>query len=35
MQECIAQTMYALEIDPPADGGKINVKYPFQFSAGE
>jgi len=31
-RECIQETMYALEIDPPADGGVVTVKYPFAFS---
>jgi hypothetical protein len=29
--ECIRETMYALEIDPPPDGGTVRVRYPFQF----
>jgi hypothetical protein len=32
MQECVTQTMYALEIDPPANGGTVNVTYPFTFA---
>jgi hypothetical protein len=32
MRECIQQTMYAIEIDPPAGGGVVNVRYPFEFS---
>jgi hypothetical protein len=31
-RECIQETMYALEIDPPADGGVVTVRYPFEFS---
>ena len=31
-RECIQETMYALEIDPPADGGVVTVHYPFAFS---
>ena len=32
VRECIQETMYALEIDPPANGGKVEVHYPFAFS---
>jgi RNA polymerase sigma factor (sigma-70 family) len=32
MQACVTQTMYALEIDPPANGGTVNVTYPFTFA---
>jgi hypothetical protein len=32
-RECIQETMYALEIDPPADGGVVTVRYPFAFSS--
>jgi RNA polymerase sigma factor (sigma-70 family) len=32
LSECVAQTMYALEIDPPANGGTVRVAYPFQFA---
>ena len=32
-RECIQETMYALEIDPPADGGVVSVRYPFAFSS--
>jgi RNA polymerase sigma factor (sigma-70 family) len=30
-RECIQETMYALQIDPPADGGVVTVRYPFEF----
>ncbi|HEY8143598.1 MAG TPA: sigma-70 family RNA polymerase sigma factor [Kofleriaceae bacterium] len=33
--ECIQETMYALEIDPPAGGGLVHVKYPFEFAASD
>ncbi len=33
VRDCIAQTMYSLEIDPPKNGGKVSVHYPFAFSA--
>lgn len=32
--ECMRETMFALEIDPPANGGKVEVTYPFMFSPG-
>ena len=32
VRECIQETMYALEIDPPADGGTVRVRYPFAFA---
>ena len=34
--QCIQETMYALKIDPPTNGGIVQVRYPFAFSrAGE
>jgi RNA polymerase sigma factor (sigma-70 family) len=30
-RECVQETMYALEIDPPASGGVVSFKYPFGF----
>jgi hypothetical protein len=35
VRECIAQTMYALEIDPPPNGGTVKVRYPFAFATSE
>ncbi len=32
MSECLEQTMYAIQIDPPAGGGIVDVTYPFAFS---
>nr|HEX4314498.1 sigma-70 family RNA polymerase sigma factor [Kofleriaceae bacterium] len=32
VRECIAQTMYGLAIDPPANGGVVHVHYPFTFA---
>lgn len=29
--QCVQETMFALEIDPPADGGSVKVTYPFLF----
>ncbi len=29
--ECIQETMYGLEFDPPQSGGRVVVKYPFEF----
>ncbi|HEY5944934.1 MAG TPA: sigma-70 family RNA polymerase sigma factor [Kofleriaceae bacterium] len=34
-QQCMEQTMYALKIDPPADGGVVTVRYPFAFATSE
>jgi hypothetical protein len=33
-RECIRQTMFSLEIDPPTHGGSVKVSYPFMFSPG-
>jgi len=33
-RECIRETMFSLEIDPPMDGGTVKVSYPFMFSPG-
>jgi RNA polymerase sigma factor (sigma-70 family) len=30
-RECVQETMFAIEIDPPRDGGKVGVTYPFEF----
>jgi len=35
VRECIQETIYALEIDPPASGGVVRVHYPFEFRPGE
>jgi RNA polymerase sigma factor (sigma-70 family) len=32
VQECIQETMYALEIAAPTGGGVVNVTFPFTFS---
>jgi RNA polymerase sigma factor (sigma-70 family) len=32
VRECIQETMHALEIDPPAEGGVVKVRYPFAFA---
>lgn len=32
MRECVQETMYAIQIDPPKHGGQIEVEYPFAFS---
>jgi protein-tyrosine-phosphatase len=29
--ECVEETMFALEIDPPANGGTVKVSFPFTF----
>ncbi|MEP6860722.1 MAG: sigma-70 family RNA polymerase sigma factor [Deltaproteobacteria bacterium] len=31
VRECIQETMYALQIDPPPNGGVVKVRYPFAF----
>ena len=30
-RECMRETMFALEIDPPRNGGAVEVVYPFTF----
>jgi RNA polymerase sigma factor (sigma-70 family) len=35
VRECIQETMYALKIDPPANGGSIKVRYPIAFAPSE
>ena len=35
LRECVRETIYALELDPPEDGGKVTVRYPFKFSTAE
>jgi RNA polymerase sigma factor (sigma-70 family) len=32
VRECIQETMYALQIDPPTNGGSVLVRYPFTFA---
>jgi RNA polymerase sigma factor (sigma-70 family) len=32
VRECIQETMYALEIDPPSNGGSLSVRNQFAFS---
>ena len=31
MRECVQETMYAVKIDAPPDGGVVHVHYPFAF----
>ena len=31
MGQCVQETMFALEIDPPSSGGVVKVTYPFRF----
>lgn len=31
MGQCVQETMFALEIDPPSNGGTVKVTYPFLF----
>jgi hypothetical protein len=35
VRECIQETMYTLEIEPPPNGGVIDVHYPFAFRSAE
>lgn len=35
LRQCIQETMYAIEIDPPANGGVVRVSYPFTFRPGD
>ena len=32
LSECVQETMFALEIDPPSNGGTVKVTYPFTFA---
>ncbi|MBA3541455.1 MAG: hypothetical protein H0T79_17720, partial [Deltaproteobacteria bacterium] len=32
VRECIQETMFAIEIDPPTSGGIVKVSYPFAFA---
>ncbi|MGE3547868.1 MAG: hypothetical protein AB7L28_28340, partial [Kofleriaceae bacterium] len=32
VHECIRETMYAIEIDPPTHGGSVRVNYPLAFA---
>ncbi|MGE0547909.1 MAG: hypothetical protein AB7O24_20250 [Kofleriaceae bacterium] len=32
VHECIRETMYAIEIDPPPHGGTVTVRYPLAFA---
>ncbi len=31
VSECVQETMFAIEIEPPAGGGVVQVRYPFEF----
>jgi RNA polymerase sigma factor (sigma-70 family) len=31
LAQCVQETMFALEIDPPTNGGTVKVTYPFTF----
>jgi hypothetical protein len=33
VRECVKETMYALQIDPPPMGGVVRVAYPFVFAS--
>ena len=32
LHECVRETVYTLELDPPENGGRVTVRYPFNFS---
>ncbi len=32
LDECVAQTLYTLELPAPSSGGVVHVRYPFAFS---
>ena len=32
LHECVRETLYTLELDPPENGGRVTVRYPFNFS---
>jgi hypothetical protein len=34
LRECVRETMYALELPAPPEGGSVVVHYPFLFSSG-
>lgn len=31
LRECMRETMFAAEFDPPSEGGRVTVAYPFKF----
>ncbi len=31
LNECIRETMYAVKLDPPKEGGVLKISYPFRF----
>jgi len=35
VRECVQETMFGIEIDPPAGGGVVQVRYPFEFRAAD
>lgn len=35
LDECIRETIYTLELPAPTGGGRVHVRYPFNFSSGE
>lgn len=32
MRECMRETLYSIEFEPPPNGGKVLVRYPFLFA---
>jgi hypothetical protein len=35
LDECVRETMYTIELPPPEEGGRVDVRYPFVFSPDE
>ncbi len=35
VRECMRESLMAITFDPPADGGRLEVTYPFYFEPGE
>lgn len=31
LEECVTESMYSIEVDPPPGGGRMKVRYPMQF----
>jgi len=35
LNECVRQTIYTVELEPPEGGGRVDVRYPFIFRRGD
>jgi len=33
LAECVQESMYAMQLEPPKGGGRVNVTYPFRFKS--